>query len=72
MMRLTVDRITEGIAVLEKEDLSHIEVSVEPLPQGVREGNVLSFDGNAYCLDGAAESITRERIINKQRSLFIS
>lgn len=69
-MKLTVDRITEGIAVLEKEDMSHIEVPVNLLPCGVKEGVVLSFDGEAYRLDNYAGNAARERIINKQRSIF--
>lgn len=70
MMKLTVDRITQGIAVLEKEDMSHIEVSLNLLPCGVKEGSVLFFDGEAYRLDSEAENAARERIINKQRSIF--
>lgn len=69
-MKFTVDRIVEGIAVLEREDMSHIEVAVEKLPTGVKEGNVLVFDGVAYHIDIDAETVARERIINKQRSIF--
>lgn len=69
-MRLTVDRIVEGIAVLEKDDLSHTEVSVYLLPDGTKEGSVLAFDGNTYTLDADAEAEARARIINKQRSIF--
>ncbi len=70
MMRLTVDRIVEGLAVLEKEDMTHIEVPVSALPSGVKEGNILVFDGEIYHIDADAEAVARERIINKQRSIF--
>lgn len=69
-MKLTVDRITEGIAVLEKEDMSHIEVPVADLPQNVKEGNVLDFDGCVYSIDSRTEDAVRQRIISKQRSIF--
>lgn len=69
-MKLTVERIVEGVAVLEKEDLSHIEVKISLLPEGIREGNVLIYDGSAYSLDEEAEKEQRTRIINKQRSAF--
>ena len=69
-MKLTVERIVEGVAVLEKEDLSHIEVEISLLPEGIREGNVLIYDGSAYSLDEEAEKEQRMRIINKQRSAF--
>lgn len=69
-MKLTVDRITEGFAVLEKEDMTHIEVPVADLPQNVKEGNVLDFDGCVYSIDTDTEALLRERIIKKQRSIF--
>lgn len=69
-MKLIVDRIVEGIAVLEKEDLSHIEVSLEVLPDVTKEGSVLTFDGNRYTIDIDAEAEARSRIISKQRSIF--
>lgn len=69
-MKLIVDRIADGIAVLEKEDMTHMDVPVAVLPQGVREGNILDFDGRTYCLNSEAESAARERIINKQRIIF--
>lgn len=70
MMKLTVDRIEDGIAVLEKEDLSHENVLVEILPEGTKEGSVLVFDGTAYLLDVDAEKEAKERIIRKQRAVF--
>ena len=69
-MKLIVDRIVEGIAVLEKDDLSHIEVSVYFLPKNVKEGNVLVFDGSTYIFDVDSEAEARARIISKQRSIF--
>ena len=69
-MKLTVERITEGVAVLEKEDMSHIQISLDKLPPGVKEGNILAFDGAAYHIDPEAEASVRERIISKQKSIF--
>lgn len=70
MIKLTVDRIEDGIAVLEKEDLSYENVLVEILPEGTKEGSVLVFDGTAYLLDVDAEKEAKERIIRKQRAVF--
>lgn len=69
-MKLTVDRIEEGFAVLEKEDMSHENVPLTLLPPGTKEGSVLAFDGTAYTLDPDAEAEARARIIAKQRSIF--
>ncbi len=69
-MKLTVERIYQDIAVLEKEDMSHIEVSTKLLPEGLKEGNVLIFNGFDYLIDTEAEAQARKRIIEKQRSIF--
>ena len=69
-MKLTVDRIEEGFAVIEKEDLTHETISLSLLPEGTKEGSVLVFDGTTYSLDLEAEKEARERIIKKQRSVF--
>ena len=69
-MKLTVDRIEEGFAVLEKYDLTHENIPLSLLPYGIKEGSVLSFDGETYALDPDAEAEARARIIRKQRSVF--
>ena len=69
-MKLTVERIYQDFAVLEKEDMSHIETSTKLLPKGLKEGNVLVFDGSDYLVDAEAEVEARARIIEKQRSIF--
>lgn len=69
-MNLTVDRIEEGFAILEKEDMSYENVPLSLLPSGTKEGSVLTFDGTTYTLDLDAEAEARARIIAKQRSVF--
>ncbi|MGN0447873.1 MAG: DUF3006 domain-containing protein [Acutalibacteraceae bacterium] len=69
-MNLTVDRIEEGFAILEKEDMSYENVPLSLLPSGTKEGSVLTFDGTTYTLDPDAEAEARARIIAKQRSVF--
>lgn len=69
-MKFTVDRIEDGFAVLEKEDMTHITVKAEALPRDIKEGSVLFFDGSSYMHDPDAEAQTRKRIISKQKSIF--
>ena len=48
-MKLTIDRIEEGIAVLEPEGgKAMLHVPVEALPQGAREGQVLEQTAQGY------------------------
>ena len=69
-MKLIVDRIEEGIAVLEKEDLTHIHINLSELPEGTKEGSVLSFDGTTYVLDSDEEERRRQRILEMQNRIF--
>lgn len=70
MMKFTVDRIEDGFAVLEKDDITHENVPACLLPKGAKEGSVLIFDGENYTLDSDAESEARERILRKHRNVF--
>lgn len=45
-MRFIVDRITDGIASLEAEDRSIVEVPAKLLPKGIKEGEVISITIN--------------------------
>lgn len=69
-MILTVDRIEEGIATLEKEDMTHIQISISLLPEGTKEGSVLNFDGAEYTLDAEEEERRRKRMLELQSRLY--
>ncbi len=69
-MKFIVDRIEEGIAVLEKEDMTHISISVEMLPKGVKAGCILAFDGVNYIIDAEAEAARKKAMLEKQMLLF--
>ena len=70
MERYTVDRIEDGIVVLEKEDLTHIEISASAFDFEVKEGNVLLFENGRFTVDEACENERRRRIFNKQKNIF--
>lgn len=69
-MKFVVERISEDFAILEKDDLSRIQVDISLLPSGLKEGNVLFYDGKEYHIDAEAEEQIRKRIVQKQRSIF--
>lgn len=70
MEKLIVDRIENGIAVLEKEDLSYAEIAVSELPVEIKEGCVILFDGCKYSISPSEEDERRRRIMEKQRKIF--
>lgn len=69
MEKLIVDRITDGIAVLERNDRSRIEISLNDIGFEIKEGNVLLFDGEKYTPDKSEEDERRKRIFAMQEKL---
>lgn len=69
MEKLIVDRIVGDIAVLEKEDKSHIEISLAEISFEIKEGSVLLFDGFGYSADVESEDERRNRIFQLQERL---
>ena len=69
MEKLIVDRIVGDIAVLEKEDRSHIEVEVYLIGLQIKEGSVLLFDGEKYTPDINEEEARRKKIFEMQQRL---
>ena len=69
MEKLIVDRIVDNIAVLEKEDGSHIEVPVTEIGVEIKEGSVLLFDGIGYLADDKSETERRKKLFEMQERL---
>ena len=69
MEKLIVDRIVGDIAVLEKEDRSHIEVSTDDIGVEIKEGSILLFDGAMYTADEESEAARRKRLFEMQERL---
>ena len=69
MEKLIVDRIVGDIAVLEKEDRSHVEVPLSEIAVLIKEGSVLLFDGVAYTADEDSEALRRKKIFEMQQKL---
>ncbi len=69
MEKLIVDRIVGDIAVLEKEDRSHIKVSLSEIGFDIKEGTVLLFDGARYTADEDSEAARRKKIFEMQQRL---
>lgn len=70
-MKLIVDRIENDVAVLEKDDLSHININLSDLPEGTKEGSViiLNADGS-YKLDLDEEEARKKKMLELQKKLF--
>ena len=66
-MRGVIDRIEEGIAVIELEDRSQVLFPAKRLPKGAGEGSVLRID---ITYDAQATKRQREKIKRLQERLL--
>lgn len=71
-MKLTVDRIEDnGIAVCFDEGMGMLSIPVAILPEGVREGSILSLDGEYdFVLETQEETEKRHKNFMLAESLF--
>ena len=69
MEKLIVDRIVGDIAVLEKDDRSHVEVPLSDIGIDIKEGSVLLFDGAVYTADAESEATRRKKLFEMQKKL---
>lgn len=67
---LIIDRIEEGIAVCEDAARGMVEIAVENLPKGAKEGSVLKDAGEGWQLDLEGVQEIAERIAQKMDALF--
>ncbi len=69
MEKLIVDRIEEGTAVLEKEDGTYIKMQISDFDFCIREGSILTFDGEKFSLSKDEEEARRSKLLDLQRKL---
>ena len=69
MEKLIVDRIVDGIVVLEKDDKTHIEVPLSGIGIDIKEGSILLFDGSVYTADTVSEDERRKKLFEMQERL---
>lgn len=69
-MKYTVDHIENGIAFLEDDMLMLLPVPMELLPEGTREGSILSYESDAFVLCKDEETEQRKRLFALQQKLL--
>lgn len=70
MKKYSVDRIENGVAAVEDENGNIVNLKISELPQGVKEGDILSFNGEKYDILSDETAQRRKELLNLQRSLF--
>lgn len=70
-MRWTIDRIEPDCFVVEREDLSTASLPLAELPEGAREGDILTADADGTLrVDADATASAREKLSIRLRNLF--
>ena len=69
-MKFTVEAIEDNIARLESDSEKPFFVDFSLLPEGVKEGDILDFDGKNYIRNAAATSERRKAVYEKFDKLF--
>lgn len=65
-MKFAIDRIEENIAILENlETKEKLEVSLNSLPDDIKDGSILIYNNNEYILDNNEEEKRRTSIKDK-------
>lgn len=64
---LIIDRIENGIAVIENDDGSHFEMKCGQLPMSIREGDVIKSENGRYVIDYEMTQKCRDEIRNLQK-----
>jgi len=68
-MKYTIDRISEIIVICEDENGDMVKVQASALPEGVREGDILTETEGTWTLEKEETERRRQRIREKLRGL---
>lgn len=70
ILKYSVDRIEEGFAVCEDENGKTVNVETGKLPEGVKEGDLVSIDGVETVILAEETEERRKKLAEKRRALF--
>jgi len=68
-MKYTIDRISEMVIICEDENGDMVKVKASALPEGVREGDILTETDGMWTLELEETERRRQRIREKMRGL---
>jgi hypothetical protein len=70
VMKYTIDRISEMVIICEDENGDMVKVQASALPEGVREGDILTEADGMWTLELEETERRRQRIREKLRGLI--
>lgn len=70
MMKYSIDRIEENIAVCEGDDGNVLKLKLDELPENICEGDIIVRTENGYTIDSDETSVRRKKMAEMQKKLF--
>ncbi len=70
MMKYSVERIEENVALCEDDLGKTVKLRLEELPENIREGDIIVRTENGYTIDSDETSLRRKKMAEMQKKLF--
>ena len=70
MMKYSIDRIEENIAVCEGDDGNVLKLKLDELPENIREGDIIEKTENGFIIDADETQLRRKKMAEMQKKLF--
>ena len=70
MMKYSVERIEENVALCEDDISKTVKLRLDELPENIREGDIIVRTENGYTIDSDETSVRRKKMAEMQKKLF--
>lgn len=70
MMKYSVERIEDNIALCEDDLGKTIKLRLDELPKGTREGDIIEKTENGFIIDADETQLRRKKMAEMQRNIF--
>ena len=70
MMKYSVERIEENVALCEDDLGKTVKLRLDELPENIREGDIIVRTENSYTIDSDETSVRRKKMAEMQKKLF--
>lgn len=70
MMKYSVERIEENVALCEDDLGKTVKLRLDELPENIREGDIIVRTENGYNIDSDETSVRRKKMAEMQKKLF--
>lgn len=70
MMKYSVERIEENVALCEDDLSKTVKLRLDELPENIHEGDIIVRTENGYTIDSDETSVRRKKMAEMQKKLF--